>query len=96
MKTRIFSFLVAGLLSLPVNVFCYESNQGSYMQGHPGTNESYYEPTYQDRVNSPNYNSNYYNNTYGKSDNSENDAPRGNDIRDYNPYYDRDGKLKNF
>lgn len=97
MKTRFLSLPILALLALPVNAFCYGNNsQDGYMQGHPGTNDSYYSPTYDNRVNSPNFNSNYYNDTYGQSNNTENNAPQGNDIRDYNPYYDRDGKLKGF
>lgn len=51
--------------------------------------------------NSPNYNNNYYNQTYDIHSSSNerddyNDAPDGNDIRDYNPYYDRYGNLKPF
>ena len=52
--------------------------------------------------NSPNYNSDYYDRTYDSrrsypNDRDDyNDAPHGNDIRDYNPYYDRYGTLKPF
>lgn len=54
--------------------------------------------------NSPNYNPNFYNRTYdndrsysdSRSQSDYNDAPHGNDIRDYNPYYDRYGNLKPF
>lgn len=54
--------------------------------------------------NSPNYNPDHYARTYrnGQDDsdhlngNEYNDAPQGNDIRDYNPYFDRYGNLKPF
>ena len=69
----------------------------AYMQGHPSYNQNYYTPNYDKRVSSPNYDSNYYNKNYNYNNNysdGSNNAPHGNDIRDYNPYYDRDGNLK--
>ncbi len=72
------------------------SNDSGYMQGHPSYNASYYDYNYNNRVNSPNYNSDYYDNMKSSSVDSgyENNSPSGSDIRDYNPYYDRNGNLK--
>lgn len=96
MKISIISLIVAGMFIQTTNAFSYDiNNQDGYMQGHPSSNDSYYSPSYNNRVNSPNYNSNYYNDTYGRSNNVESNTPQGNDIRDYNPYYDREGKLRN-
>ena len=97
MKSRFLTLLVVSILAQPATAFSYgENSQDGYMQGHPSTNDNYYQPEYQNRVNSPNYNNNYYNDNYGQSNNNENNTPQGNDIRDYNPYYDRNGNLKNF
>ena len=68
-----------------------------YMEGHPNQNENYYTPSYNRNESTPNYDSNYYNKTYNYNntyDDNTNSAPHGNDIRDYNPYYNRDGSLK--
>ncbi|MCL2761540.1 MAG: hypothetical protein FWD70_07845 [Desulfuromonadales bacterium] len=64
------------------------STYDGYMQGHPSSNENYYTPDYNRSTSTPNYDSDYYNKTYNYNNNhsnNRNDAPHGNDIRDYNP-----------
>ena len=49
------------------------------------------------RENSPNYNDGYVEDQLGKyqdRDDTGYDRPEGSDIRDYNPYYDRDGNRR--
>ena len=74
------------------------ANSGDgYMEGHPSYNQDYYTPSYNNSHSTPNYDSNYYDRTYNNDSNYQNQdnlAPYGNDIRDYHPYYDRDGNLK--
>ena len=75
----------------------YANAYDDYMDNHPSYNQNYYNPNYNSSDSTPNYNSNYYNRTYNYNNsfsNGSNDAPHGNDIRDYNPYYDRNGNLK--
>lgn len=57
--------------------------------------ESY--PLQHFRENSPNYNDNYVEDQLGKYQNRDDtdlDRPEGRDIRDYNPYYDREGNRR--
>lgn len=73
------------------------ANGDDYMEGHPSYNQNYYSPSYNNSSSTPNYDSNYYDRTYdhnGSYQRQEDNTPYGNDIRDYNPYYDRDGNLK--
>ena len=74
-----------------------ENNHDGYMEGHPSYNQNYYTPSYNDSSSTPNYDSSYYDRTYNYNGNyqgQESSTPYGNDIGDYNPYYDRDGNLK--
>lgn len=74
-----------------------ENTSGNYMEGHPSYNQNFYTPDYNNSPSTPNYDSNYYDRTYNGNDASQKSSvsvPQGNDIRDYNPYYDRDGNLK--
>ena len=70
------------------------NNDDGYMEGHPAYNDNYYNPSYNQSPSSPNYRSDDQNKAYSNNKNDYNDAPHGNDIRDYNPYYDRYGNLK--
>ena len=73
------------------------NNDDGYMEGHPSYNQNYYTPEYSSSPSTPNYDSDYYDRTYNQSGGHQNQGdstPYGNDIRDYNPYYDRDGNLK--
>ena len=73
------------------------STDDGYMEGHPSYNQDYYTPSYNESYSTPNYDSGYYDRTYNYNGNyqtQEDSTPYGNDIRDYNPYYDRDGDLK--
>jgi len=68
-------------------------NNDTYMSGHPTNNPNFYNPQVQhDSYMSghPSNNPNYY----GNSSNQKDSTPYGNDIRDSNPYYDRDGNLR--
>ena len=67
------------------------------MEGHPNYNPNYYTPDYKSSPSTPNHDPNYYDRTYNQTREQHNQGdstPDGNDIRDYNPYYDRDGNLK--
>ena len=51
------------------------------------------------RENSPNYNDNYAQDQLGirnRDDSRDDSRPEGHDIRDYNPYYDRQGNRRPF
>lgn len=69
-----------------------------YMSGHPVYNPNYFDS----RVNSfsrshPTTDPDYFErnlNLRGNYQKPENTAPPGHDLRDYNPYYDRDGNLR--
>lgn len=88
--------IICGVIGI-ADAYDYRDN---YMQGTPGINTDYYNHSQSYQPNHPSYNSDYYNqrpdtNSFGYRDNSGyNDAPHGNDIRDYNPYYDRYGNRK--
>lgn len=76
---------------------CQADNDDGYMENHPSYNQNYYTPNYRSTPSAPNYDSNYYDRTDTQArghSNQEDSTPYGNDIRDYNPYYDREGNLR--
>lgn len=90
------AFTIIFMLSCVSSANAANDDDG-YMKGHPSYNQGYYSPNYSSTPSSPNSDANYYNRTYNQdrdSQSQKNSAPHGNDIRDYNPYYDRDGNLK--
>lgn len=93
-----YSLMLAILLALLTNAQSIAANtDDDYMEGHPSYNDNYYNPSYNNSPSSPNYDSNYYDRTYnynGNYQNGDDSTPHGNDIRDYNPAYDRYGNLK--
>lgn len=92
MKKLIASF-VALLLLAPATL-CHAWNNIELETNH--------DPLQSFRDNSPNYNENFYNQTYNYNGNytdareEDNSRRYGEDVRDYNPYYDRNGNLKAF
>ena len=97
MKPSFMFMLIVFLMLACVSTANAASTYDGYMQGHPSSNPDYYTPNYNQQYSTPNYDPNYYNKTYNYNNNysdGSNNAPHGNDIRDYNPYYNRDGSLK--
>jgi hypothetical protein len=92
------SSIVIAILAISCASFANAAGtDDGYMEGHPSYNQDYYNPSYNKSDSSPNYDSDYYNKQYNYNNNNSddrNDAPHGNDIRDYNPAYDRYGNLK--
>ncbi len=90
-----FVFILVVAICSPT--LCLANSDEGYMEGHPNYNPNYYTPDYKSSPSTPNHDPNYYDRTYNQTREQHNQGdstPDGNDIRDYNPYYDRDGNLK--
>lgn len=84
MKRRIVLLAVVSIFTLSATGYAWDSDDPMYNQNLRNT---------------PNFNPNYYEEKldvrgYDAGQRTGFDTPYGNDIRDYNPYYDRNGQLK--